>query len=169
MWYVWMLFHVTDGAAQNNNIKIWSMYECCYRGLRAKTLHQRMMYEPILSQGATCENITLTYDVWTNIATGGYVRKHYTNVWGMNECCYRGESGLRPQKKTSLKRGQGWLFWLCYSFLRIYFGFTFSIITLNINICFKCCKCLQNFMLLCNHVWRFKKILFVKDFEAQIL
>lgn len=47
------------------------MYECCYRGLRAKTLHQRMMYEPILSQGATCENITLTYEVCMNVVTEG--------------------------------------------------------------------------------------------------
>lgn len=147
-----MLLHVAGGAVQNNNIKIWCMYECCYRGLRAKTLHQHMMYEPMLFH-----------------VTDGAAQNNNTNIWGMNECCYRGESGLRPQKKTSLKRGQGWLFWLCYSFLRIYFGFTFFIITLNINICFKCCKCLQNFMLLCNHVWRFKKILFVKDFEAQIL
>ena len=120
---------VTEGYVRKHYTNVWCMNQYCHRGLRAKTLHQCMMYEPILSQGATCV----------------------------------------AQKKTSLKRGQGWLFWLCYSFLRIYFGFTFSIITLNINICFKCCKCLQNFMLLCNHVWRFKKILFVKDFEAQIL
>ena len=128
IYVVWMNV-VTEGYVRKHYTNVWCMNQYCHRGLRAKTLHQRMMYEPILLQRATCV----------------------------------------AQKKTSLKRGQGWLFWLCYSFLRIYFGFTFSIITLNINICFKCCKCLQNFMLLCNHVWRFKKILFVKDFEAQIL
>ena len=50
-------------ATCENITPIYEMNECCYRGLRAKTLHQRMMYEPILSQGATCENITPTYDV----------------------------------------------------------------------------------------------------------
>ena len=34
----------------------------------------------MLSQRETCENITPTYEVGTNIVTVGYVRKHYANV-----------------------------------------------------------------------------------------
>jgi len=74
---------VTGGYVRKHYTNVWCMNQYCHRVLRAKTLHQRMMYEPILLQGATCENITPTYDVWTNIVTGGYVRKHYTNVWCM--------------------------------------------------------------------------------------
>ena len=64
-----------------------------------------------------------------------------------------GKADFVRKKRPLLERGQGWLFWLCYSLLLIInFGFTFFIITLKVNICLKKLKTLQNFMLLCKYV-----------------
>ena len=71
----------------------------------------------------------------------------------MNECYSERETDFVRKKRPLLERGQGWLFWLCYSLLLIInFGFTFFIITLKVNICLKKLKTLQNFMLLCKYV-----------------
>ena len=42
------------------------------------------------AEGYVRKNFTLAPEVWTSIYTEGYVRKHSTNIWSMNECCRRG-------------------------------------------------------------------------------
>ena len=39
----------------------------------------------MLSQRATCVNIPPIFEVGINIGAEGYVRKHSTNIWSMNE------------------------------------------------------------------------------------